>query len=133
MQKSSITFPVVGTQYLGGALEYCSSVGKGSVLSLIPEDDNNGAVAVYHSGRKIGYTPDRGYSCSLCKVHVPADTKTCPECKGQVHVVKGGMATRLRLIDIWSVGFACFVSELSPDSKFPVTATLVLDAIVPGA
>lgn len=118
--RDSFEFPVVGTPYLNLDWEFISSLKEGTVLRLEYEPDNpfdEHAVRVMIDDQKIGYVPNRGYSCPKCAIpleysHIDAG---CPECGEEA--VKGGMAFRLHLRDAIPDNYACFVESVNEENE----------------
>lgn len=126
--KNEIEFPVVGSQYILGGIELSKSLEIGDQLTLIREPDNEydkSAVAVFFSGKKLGYVPNRGTSCKQCWSHIGKEHYVCPNCGG-VDFVKGGLATRLIGSKFIDLPYTCTVYDVNPESENVVIKVLMI-------
>lgn len=131
VDRVEFEFPVVGTAYTAFDVVN-TALQPGTPVELRPEPDNEYdqyAVAVYWCGDKLGYVPNKGYSCPRCftpVAHTGNYEPLCDVCG--VRGVAGGMSYRLSGRQIFPDKYVAYVTELFTDNpRVPIRLKVMLD------
>lgn len=114
-----IETPVVGAQYLPGAIDYCRALQAGVPVTLEHDPENkfdNCAVKVIVNDVEIGFLPNKGYSCSVCWAPVDSKQFVCKECSSDL-IEKGGVATRLVRGNRLNSSLAAYITNVNLTSE----------------
>lgn len=132
-----MTFPisgvVVGHDHCPAYKAVSNLIRRGDVLQLIPEDSNpydNDAIAVYWDSIKIGFLPNTGKSCTICKASLKSPTTQCTQC-GAFDLIDKGLAYRIKHSGILESNYVCGVTEkpeIGKPLKFKLYLTTESDA-----
>ena len=122
----TIEFYVAGIWY-SGYEGYAKTLEVGTPLQLIPEPDNQydpDAIAVYCT-YKIGYVPNKGYTCANCNGAIALSSSCCPKCNSE-EWIKGGLATRIKLSKVLDQEYGCCITKNAQvGDRTNIFATLV--------
>lgn len=121
MLQYKTDFHVVGIPWQGPAAAIVARTAEiGQPVNLVPEPNNPvdpDAIAVYLDGTRIGYVPNRGFSCATCHQVARSQDSVCPQC-GSSELGAWGLAGRLvRSKSLMNGQWAAYVSGVETGSK----------------
>lgn len=130
MYRSKLEFPVVGSNYLPGALALISGSSVGEILELKPDPDNSYdplAIKVLYKNTHIGFVPNKGRTCSNCWSAVASTDDYCAACDaGYDSIQEGGLAFRIHKQGILKRQYSCVIDTLDLSSKYSQVRVLMI-------